>query len=221
MIKLIKIENWSMVEQAPESGKVPQFSVVIADSNVSAKPVQIKVPYNPVTDTTISPNTHDLFIHYDGMKVNARSLMSENIFFREKSTTDTGGASTRSKFSDTPIGTAFGGGGFGSSRKAIIDKESGSAITVSSKGVASGMPGKELINGKDGTLILGGSPKIPDFPSDDHLLFKETGIGRLMPRCFVPPFCMPAYLPNLQFIAQVAGTVKAFKEISKLTKRTF
>ncbi len=214
---IAKVKEWSLIEQQPEQGsKRPGMSVIVADSDISSKAFQIRVPYSPVIDTTISPQTYDLFIDNSDLHVIPGKVVKTNAFFREKSGMDEGMKPATSSFPNTPIGM-LSSNTVSDRRRGIVD-ESGTGVTVSAKAAALGAPGKEILAGEGGVTMMGGSPTIPDFPSTDHVLLKETGIGRLMPRCFVPPFCMPAFLPSLQFIAQVAGTIGILKEIEKMTK---
>lgn len=215
-MKIIQVKEWLLVEQKSDT-KRPEFSVVIADKDISAKPVQIRLPYSSVTDTTISPETHDLFITAEKLKSNTRKLNKNNVFFREKTSTEEGGVPSSSNFSNTPIGSIFGTG-ISSNRKAIIDAKTGDSVTVGEGGCAIGSPGKEILAGKKGVTFMSGSPTIPSLPETDALILKENGLGSMMPRCFVPPFSMPRYLPNLQFLAQLAGAIAIFKAISDIQK---
>jgi hypothetical protein len=61
-MKTILVKNWVIVEQESPGKKHPSFSVVIADSEISSKAIQVRLPYSAVADTTIDPETHDLFI---------------------------------------------------------------------------------------------------------------------------------------------------------------
>ena len=46
-------------------------------------------------------------------------------------------------------------------------------------------------------------------------LFKETEIFRLLPKAFVPPFCIPDYLPNMELLNKVAIIVQTVKSIQE------
>jgi hypothetical protein len=215
-MKIIQVKEWLLIEQKSETKK-PEFSVVIADKDVSSKPMQIRLPYSSITDTTITPETHDLFITADKLKSNTRKLNKNSVFFREKTITEEGGVPNSSNFSNTPIGSTFGSR-ISTNRKALIDSATGDSVTVGEGGCAIGAQGRELLVGKNGVTFLSGSPTIPSLPETDSLIIKENGLGALMPRCFVPPFCMPRFLPNLQFLAQLAGTITLFKAISDIQK---
>ena len=215
---IIKIKDWRIVEHAPDSGKEPEFSVIIADQEVSTRPIIVKVPYTGMTDTTISEATHDLFIDPAFLRSNTPKTGKDNIFFRKQSRTEQGGVIKSSSFHNTPASVVFGDK-IGKQRKAIIDQSTGASLTVGPDAVAMGAPGQELIAGEKGVTMTSGSPTVMDLPAEDHILIKETGLLRFLPKCFLPPFAIPDYIPNLQFMAQIAGTVAIFKEIRKLTER--
>ena len=215
---ILKVKDWRLVEQLPDSGKEPEFSVIIADQEVSTRPILVKVPYLGITDTTINHVTHDLYMNPDTIRSNTPRTGKENIFFRKKTTTEQGGKIEPSSFPNTPAAAVFGDK-IGRQRKAIIDESTGAALTVSQNAVAMGAPGQELIAGETGVTMTAGSPTVMDLPAEDHVLIKETGVLRFLPKCFLPPFAIPDYLPNLKFMAQIAGTVAIFKEIRKLTER--
>lgn len=215
-MRIIQVKEWLIIEQKSETKK-PYFSVVIADKDISAKPIQVRLPYNSITDTTISPDTHDLFITADKLKPNTRKLNRNNVFFREKTPTEEGGIPSTTTFSNTPIGSTFGSR-ISASRKALVDPSTGDAVTVGEGGCAIGSPGRELLVGKNGTTFMSGSPTIPSLPETDALIIKENGLGALIPRCFLPPFCLPRFLPSLQFLAQVTGAIAIFKAISDIQK---
>lgn len=217
---IVKVVEWSIVEQPSETrSKRPEFSVVVTDGTLSSKAFQVQVPYNPIIDTTIAPDTHDLFIDNSMLNITNGKVVKTNVFFRKKTISETGAEPKASSFANTPVGVGLANK-IDSQRRAIID-DSGTGVTVSKDAAAIGTPGQEMIVGKTGVTMLSGSPKIPDLPQEDHVLFKESGLGRLMPRCFVPPFCFPAFMPSVQFIAQVAGTITMLKEIDKLTRKSF
>lgn len=215
---ILRVKSWRILEQVPDSGKEPEFSVIVADPDLSTRPILLKVPYSGMTDTTIDPASHDLYVDPDNVRSNAPRSAKEHVFFRKKTETDEGGAAQRSSFNNTPIGAILGDR-VGSRRKAIIDDTTGASVTVSQNAVAMGAVGQELIVGKEGVLMNSGSPKIPDLFSEDHILAKETGLLRFLPKCFIPPFSVPDYLPNLKFLTQIAGTVAIFKAIREATKR--
>lgn len=215
---IVKIRDWRLVEQAPDSGKTPEFSVIVADQEISTRPILVKVPYSGITDTTITPETHDLYMSPDTVRANTPRTGKENIFFRKKTVTESGGAVKSSSFHNTPAAVVFGDK-LGKQRKAIIDESTGASLTVSQDAVAMGAPGQEIIAGERGVTMTAGSPTVMDLPAEDHVLIKETGLLRFLPKCFVPPFSIPDYIPNLQFMAQIAGTVAIFKEIRKLTEK--
>ena len=213
---IIKAQNWQIVEQAPELGQEPRFSVIVTDDNISTRPLLYPVPYTGITDTSITPGNHDLYVNteYDTQPAGQTSS-KDHIFFRRKTLTETGGTPSVSAFTNTPIGSTFADT-VSPTRKAIIDDVSGVGITVSDQTTAAGAPGQEMLIGKKGVTMLSGSPTIMSFPEEDLVLFKQKGIGQLMPQCFVPPFCFPEYMPNMEFVSQVSGVVDIMKAISSI-----
>jgi len=215
---ILKVKEWRIIEQAADSGEAPEFSVIIADQEVSTRPILSKVPYAGITDTTITPETHDLYVNAEAVRSNSPKTGKENLFFRKKSAREEGGGVKTSSFHNTPASAVFGDK-VGLRRKAIIDESSGASVTVSDKAAALGAPGQELIAGENGVTMTAGSPRIMDLPGEDHVIMKETGLLRMMPKCFIPPFSIPDYLPDFRFMAQIAGTVAIFKAIRALTER--
>jgi hypothetical protein len=216
-MRIIQVKEWTIVEQKVHGNKRPFFSVIIADGDISSKPFQVQVPYESVTDTTISPETHDLYIASDKLKPNAKKVSRDSIFFRERTAVEEGGPQNVSGFNNTPIGSTFGTR-IGQKRKAIIEPSTGDNVTVGDGGCAIGAPGREVLAGKTGVTLMSGSPTIPSLPETDAIILKENGLGALAPRCFIPPFCFPRFLPNLQFLAQIVGVIGVLKAISEIQK---
>lgn len=213
----VRIKEWQIVEQVPETGIEPRFSVVIADPEISARPLLLGLPYTGITDTTITPESHDLYLEIELPISQDRRTLKNAIHFRKKNLTDAGGEAEKSQFPNSPITVTFADT-VNEKRKALIDDDSGVSITVSDKTTAMGRPGREMLVGEKGVTMLSGSPRILSLPEEDIFFFKQKGIGQLAPQCFVPPFCFPEYMPNFEFVSQVANVVSIFKAISNLTK---
>lgn len=213
---IIKVKQWQIIEHAPEMGQEPKFSVVIADQDVSARPLLVPLPYTGITDTTITPDSHDLYMEMSSpSQPNDPKTCKDMVFFRPRTLTEEGGAPKNSEFGNTPIGATFGDP-VNQRRKALIDDSTGMGITVSDKTTAFGTPGREMLVGKKGITFLSGSPTIASLPEEDLLIFKQKGIGQLAPQCFIPPFCFPEYMPNLEFAGQVSKVVDILKAIRSL-----
>lgn len=212
---IVKAKSWQIVEHAPEIGKEPRFSVVVADQDISSRPLLIPLPYSSVTDTTIGPDTHDLYVDADTKQPNDNRSCKEHAFLRPKNLSEEGGVPDNSKFGNTPVGSTFGDP-VSARRKAILDSTTGLGITVSDQTTAIGVPGRETLIGKKGVTFLSGSPTVASLPEEDMLLFKQKGIGQLAPQCFIPPFCFPEYMPNLEFAGQVSKVVGILKAIRNL-----
>lgn len=214
----IKVRDWQIVEQIPEDGgREPRFSVVIADPALSARPVVMNLPYTGITDTTVSPETHDLYLQSELPLPKDKKTLKDSLFFRKKVLSEDGGAPGNTPFPNTVVGAVFANP-VGERRKAIIDDASGVSLTVAETTTAMGRPGQEMLVGQNGVTMLSGSPRILSLPEEDLVLFKQKGIGQLAPQCFVPPFCFPEYMPNFEFVSQVAGVVSIVKEIARLTR---
>lgn len=211
----VKVRNWQVVEHVPESGREPEFSVIVADQDVSSRPLLVQIPYTGITDTTISPDTHDLFIDTEKFQSSERLASKDYVFFRKRRLTEEGGAPEASEFPNTPIGATFADT-VPQKRKSIIDDVSGVGVTISERTTAFGDRGREMLVGKSGVTMLSGSPTIASLPEEDLLLFKQKGVGQLMPQCFIPPFCFPEYMPNLEMVSKVSKMVGILKAIRSL-----
>lgn len=211
----IRVKEWQIIEQLPEQGVEPGFSVVVADPDVSSHPVLVKVPYTGITDTTITPDTHDLYIDAEKLQSAEKKASRDYVYFRRKASTEEGGVPNTSDFPNTPIGATFAEP-VPRRRKAILDDTTGLGVTVAENTTAFGDPGREMLVGKSGVTMLSGSPTIASLPEEDLLLFKQKGIGQLMPQCFIPPFCYPEYMPNLEVVSKVKGMVDLLKAIQAL-----
>jgi hypothetical protein len=210
---IIRVKQWYIVEQAPELGQEPRFSVVVTDDIISTHPLLYQLPYTGITDTSITPDTHDLYIERsDDVQHQGSKSAKDHIFFRRKTLTEEGGTPSVSSFGNLPVSSVFADT-VSATRKAIVDDNSGVAITVSDKTTATGTPGREMLVGEKGITMLSGSPTILSLPEEDLVLFKQKGIGQLAPQCFVPPFCFPEYMPNMEFVGQVSKVVEIMKAI--------
>lgn len=210
----IKVKKWEFVEQL-EPGKEPGFSVVVYDQNISTRPILVQIPYTGMTDTTITPETHDLYIEASQLQSHERLASRDYVYFRKKQDVDEGGPLHQSDFPNTPIGVTFADP-VPRKRKAILDDETGVGVTVSENTTAFGNPGREMLVGKEGVTMLSGSPTVASLPEEDLLIFKQKGIGQLMPQCFIPPFCFPEYMPNIEMVSKVSKMVNILKTIRSL-----
>jgi hypothetical protein len=211
----IRVREWNIVEQLPEEGKEPGFSVIVMDPDISTRPILVKIPYTGITDTTITPETHDLYMTAERLQSGEMKASKDHVYFRKRTEGEEGGVPGESPFPNTPIGSTFADT-VPTRRKAILDDKTGVGVTVSEVTTAFGKPGREMLVGKSGVTMLSGSPTIASLPEEDLLLFKQKGIGQLLPQCFVPPFCFPEYMPNLEIVGQIGKVVGILKAIRGL-----
>lgn len=215
---LVKAAEWRMIEQIPDFGKEPRFSVLVADSQISIRPILYPLPYTGITDTTITPVSHDLFVDAVEVRANDGKTGKEYLFFRKKSETDAGGKIEASTFHNSPIVSVLGDK-ISRERKSMMEQSSGAGVTASVDSCAMGSPGQEIVAGETSVMFTGGSPDIIDLPSTGHGVLKQTGLMNLMPKAFIPPFSIPDYLPDLSLLRQTQGLVGIFRELKNVTER--
>jgi len=90
-------------------------------------------------------------------------------------------------------------------------------ITVSDNSVDIRSDESGINLGPEG-MTLSGKISILDIPSEDHLLFKESGMARLLPKGFPIPFSSPDYRLNVDFISNIYATTKNFNKMAKALK---
>ena len=95
----------------------------------------------------------------------------------------------------------------------IVRSEDGSAyVAVSNNSVVLKAGNNRFVIGKDNIARMG---DVVDYnlPSNNHAIVKESGMLRLLPKCFIPPFALPDYLPNSDLIVQASRLSKIIKDM--------
>lgn len=70
----------------------------------------------------------------------------------------------------------------------------------------------------DGQIMRIGDVVDYNLPSQSQGIVKETGMLRLLPKAFIPPFCFPDYLPDTEMVFQVSKMLKTVSDLKNLLK---
>ena len=99
--------------------------------------------------------------------------------------------------------------------KIMKSKNNSSYVAVSDDSVYLRAGNSKLVLGNNNITMYGGVVKM-GFPEENNVLLKETGMLRMMPKCFIPPFAIPDYLPNVDLLVQVAEVGKAVRKLQDI-----
>lgn len=173
-------------------------------------PQPIIVPYNQgIVDTTITQNNYDCIILYDDQQVGRGCI--KNVSFRRKiklrSKNITPKESSKmAQILDTKVDSDF---------RKITSPSGKSYINVSDDIV-------EIVSGDTKFTVSKNQittfcKKVDNNMADETKggLFTETGILRFLPKCFVPPFSVPDYIPDVGVVYRVSKTLAIMKGLIK------
>lgn len=173
-------------------------------------PMTIPIPYkNGIIDTTINENDYECIISMDDDKTNQ---IVKDVQFRRKlrigsQNIDPKESAKVSQFLDTSVAKEF---------RKVASPDGNSYITISDDIV-------EIVSGETKFTIsknqITSHCKTVDnnLPSSSKgLLFTETGILRFLPKCFIPPFSVPDYIPDVTLVLKAAKILEIFKNFTKI-----
>ena len=95
----------------------------------------------------------------------------------------------------------------------IMKSEDGSSYLGLSNDAVVLKTGNILVTLAADAVTITGKIVEHSFPKTNRLIMEETGIMRILPKCFLPPFSIPDYLPNMDLIG---STMKIYNAVKKI-----
>ena len=105
---------------------------------------------------------------------------------------------------------------FGSKFRPIKGPDVNISVNIGSDSVEFIAGDNKIIVSSNGISIYG---NVTDYnlPSKSQGgLLKETGLLRMFPKCFVPPFALPDYIPNMDLMNRVSGMMNILKAMGEV-----
>lgn len=99
----------------------------------------------------------------------------------------------------------------GSKFRSLKGPDGNSSINVGDNSIEIVSGDTKILLDSAGITFYGNTKKY-ELPSDSQGgMIKETSFMRLFPKCFVPPFSIPDYLPDMNFMLKVSNIMTASK----------
>jgi len=216
MLRMLTLSNFSIAFQDFENNKDYNMRISFKPETKDEEKLGqifgfVLYPFSfGIVDTTISSETYDCTIFYDDedfrIITNPKPTFA---FFTKKLNKHPESISPSepgkiSQSMDSRTGTKFRG------IKGPID---GVSINLGENCIELVVGDTKVILGKQGISFYGSITEYSLPEKSQGGLLKETGILRLLPKCFVPPFCMPDYVPDLTLIQKTNGMLNVVKKL--------
>jgi len=211
----LKENEYEIIYPEPTVGRDYDIVIKILDvnkikdvANMNASIFAIVAYSYGVVDTTIKSSDYECLLIYQD---NNRAYYPVAIFNRRAETvlsnTDPSLPTKERQVFDPKVGKEYRG----------IQSRDGTKAVYVSDAVVEITAGKTKLGISESSIIIDGPVIEYNMPSKSQGgLFKETGILRLLPKCFLPPFAIPDYLPDVVFMGRVANTMKIIKDALKV-----
>lgn len=194
----------------------PDFYVEVSHKSLPFD-INIRMPYNPLYDTSVTSETHLFRFFYNSEDIKTGRKYHDAIIGQFIKKTD----SEVSDYNTIPrsnSGQKIDGTAPTPKTKTIRSQDGETIFSLDNNAVYMKSGDSGLVVGNSGTTIYGGL-SVVDMPSESRFVVKESGLMRLLPKAFVPPLSLPDYFPDLTIIGNIYNTIKTVTNIVDTLKK--
>ena len=202
-----------------DRGNLPDHTILISfipktkeDFAFTRTPTIIKSQYLGIIDYSINDQNYDCYVLYEDTDIDAVGLLKESfVYFVPKSPIDGGKPEDKHETSQPAqhINNAIPGENY----KSIRSYPDGISKVLISDNAVIIKSGESMIHtDKNGVSIYGHITHY-NLPETSNAIIKENGLMSILPKAFVPPFCTPERLPDMDLPVQVSSSFETLKKM--------
>jgi len=227
MIKQITLSNF-IIKSKEKPGSLPDHTLLIyfmpktaGDFEFSKVPIDIKIQYmNGIMDYSINDKDFDCTLFYeDNVSSNMRDVSKHFAYFTPKMKKD--GGNDSDTVEPAKPAQLIDNSNVKTNYKSIRSFPGAkSRVLISDDAIALRSAG----DGEEGSLVTISPSQISvfgkiveyDFPTRSNVVLKESGMMSMLPKAFVPPFCMPDHLPDVTMVVRASEALNIVKKLKDL-----